>query len=80
MLLEGVFDCISMNNDGTNDYHDRPDPVSLSLAAYLCPGRWLPLERCPNALSPCEALLICQVSEREWVTWIPEYGEHSLQF
>lgn len=80
MLLKGRLTVIFMNNDGENECHDRSELIPLSLATYLCPGRWLPLERCPQALSPCEALLLCQVSEREWLTWIPEYGEHPLQF
>lgn len=44
----------------------------------LQPGQWLILEKVPSPFAHAEALLICQLSPREWLTWIPEYGEYLL--
>ncbi len=71
---------MGMDNDGM--HHDakrgaqKRNPDSL----YLRPGRWLPLEECPQSLNQCEALLLCQVSEQEWVAWIPDYGQVPVLF
>jgi hypothetical protein len=38
-------------------------------------SEWVQLLQHPTAYSGDEALLLCQCSEREWLAWIPEYGE-----
>lgn len=42
------------------------------------PGQWLHLENAPASWSEHEALLLCQISPQEWITWIPNYGEYYL--
>jgi hypothetical protein len=44
----------------------------------LQPGQWLVLEKLPSIFAYNEALLLCQVSKHEWMTWVPEYGEYLL--
>ncbi len=39
---------------------------------------WVHLLELPSDFSSDEALLLCQISDDEWVTWIPEYGEAVL--
>ncbi len=44
---------------------------------------WVHLLELPSTFSFDEALLLCQLSEDEWVTWIPDHGEavlHVSQF
>ncbi len=43
------------------------------------PDTWVKLLELPSAYSYQEALLLCQVSQEEWVTWIPDHGEAVLQ-
>ncbi len=44
---------------------------------------WVRLLELPSTFSYDEALLLCQISEDEWVAWIPGHGEavlHTRQF
>lgn len=44
---------------------------------------WVHLLELPSAFSFDEALLLCQVSDEQWVAWIPGHGEavlHTDQF
>jgi hypothetical protein len=44
---------------------------------------WVDLLQLPNPYSFDEALLLCPVSEDEWLVWIPDHGEallHRRQF
>ncbi|BAY12833.1 hypothetical protein [Calothrix sp. NIES-2098] len=44
---------------------------------------WVKLLQLPNPFSYEEALLLCQVSQDEWLAWIPDHGEailHTKQF
>lgn len=36
---------------------------------------WVKLRKLPNPYSFDEALLLCQVSEDEWLAWIPDHGQ-----
>lgn len=40
---------------------------------------WVQLLELPSTFSYDEALLLCQISEDEWVAWIPDHGEAVLQ-
>ncbi|NEO33653.1 MAG: hypothetical protein F6K36_25155 [Symploca sp. SIO3C6] len=42
-------------------------------------GAWIHLEEVPSTFAHHEGLLLCQVSQWEWVMWIPEHGEHLLK-
>ncbi|GAB1540712.1 hypothetical protein NUACC21_33810 [Scytonema sp. NUACC21] len=39
---------------------------------------WVKLLELPNPYSFDEALLLCQVSQHEWLAWIPDHGEATL--
>jgi hypothetical protein len=39
---------------------------------------WVKLLEIPNPYSYDEALLLCQISNHEWLTWIPDHGEAIL--
>ena len=39
---------------------------------------WVSLLELPSTFSFNEALLLCQLSEDEWVAWIPDHGEAVL--
>ena len=44
---------------------------------------WVHLLELPSTFSFDEALLLCQLTEDEWVAWIPDHGEavlHTRQF
>jgi hypothetical protein len=42
------------------------------------PSIWVELAFLPNSFSHNQALLICRVSEDEWLAWIPDHGEAVL--
>ena len=59
----------------TNPYtwespHSR-NPASDQVA----PSTWVKLINPPTAFSFDEAWLLCQVSEQEWLGWVPDHGE-----
>ncbi len=39
---------------------------------------WVKLLELPNPMSFDEALLLCPVSQDEWLAWIPDHGEAIL--
>jgi hypothetical protein len=39
------------------------------------PSTWVRLLKRPSPFSFEEGLLLCQCSEHEWLTWVPDYGE-----
>lgn len=41
-------------------------------------NQWVHLGKFPNSFSHDEALLLTQVSEHEWLAWVPDYGEVTL--
>jgi hypothetical protein len=41
---------------------------------------WVKLLQLPNPFSFDEALLLCQVSEDDWLAWIPDHGEAILNY
>lgn len=44
---------------------------------------WVHLLELPSRFSFDEALLLCQLSEDQWLAWIPDHGEavlHTRQF
>lgn len=42
------------------------------------PDSWVKLLELPSSFSFDEALLVCQISEDEWIAWIPDHGEAVL--
>ncbi|MEB3177992.1 MAG: hypothetical protein VKL59_02965 [Nostocaceae cyanobacterium] len=44
----------------------------------LQPSTWVNLLELPNPYSFHQALLLCQISQNEWVAWIPDHGEAVL--
>ena len=42
------------------------------------PDSWVKLLELPSSFSFDEALLVCQISENEWIAWIPDHGETVL--
>jgi hypothetical protein len=41
-------------------------------------GDWVKLVELPNPYSFDEALLLCQISNDEWLAWIPDHGQAVL--
>jgi len=39
------------------------------------PSTWVKLVQAPSLFSHDEALLLCSVSDYQWLAWIPDYGE-----
>ncbi|UNU24263.1 hypothetical protein [Microcoleus vaginatus] len=44
-------------------------------APKLAPSMWVKLFNPPTAFSFDEAWLLCELSEEQWLAWIPDYGE-----
>lgn len=59
------------------------DTEPTPLPAELQPSTWVKLLELPSPFSFDEALLLCELSESEWLAWIPDCGEtvlHTRQF
>lgn len=41
-------------------------------------GLWVALRNAPSDYSHDEALLLCETFSGEWVSWVPGYGEITL--
>lgn len=78
-------------NSDKPDFGTRPQRQNLdwSKKYYVNPTQqfqadiWVQLLELPSTFSFDEALLLCKISEDEWVAWIPEHGEavlHTRQF
>ncbi len=39
---------------------------------------WVKLKASPSPYSFSEAMLLCNVSEDEWLAWVPDFGEIQL--
>lgn len=56
---------------------------NLSSSQEFQADTWVQLLELPSSFSFDEALLLCQLSEDEWIAWIPDHGEavlHARQF
>lgn len=42
-------------------------------------GQWVQLEKLPNPFAQDMALLLCEISEDRWLTWVPDHGEYLLE-
>ena len=65
------------NLDWSNESYLKPSQLEFQA------DTWVRLLELPSTFSYDEALLLCQISEDEWVTWIPGHGEavlHTRQF
>ncbi|MBW4559901.1 MAG: hypothetical protein KME32_01890 [Mojavia pulchra JT2-VF2] len=65
------------NLDVTNKFYSNESPQKFAAST------WVKLLQLPNPFSFEEALLLCPVSQDEWLAWIPDHGEailHTRQF
>jgi hypothetical protein len=49
--------------------------ISMPASLNLTPYTWVKLFNPPTAFSFDEAWLLCQCGENQWIAWVPEYGE-----
>ncbi|MGB3509107.1 MAG: hypothetical protein WBA93_07675 [Microcoleaceae cyanobacterium] len=47
-------------------------------SGVLKSGNWVSLFVVPSEYAHNEALLLCEVDEENWITWIPDHGEAEL--
>ncbi|OKH32089.1 hypothetical protein NIES2101_41040 [Calothrix sp. HK-06] len=52
--------------------------VVLTQRQNLEPYTWVELKELPGVYSYDEALLLCQISNHEWIAWAPDHGEFVL--
>ncbi|MBW4695245.1 MAG: hypothetical protein KME27_26140 [Lyngbya sp. HA4199-MV5] len=61
----------------------QPSPASTiaghSVQAAIAPSTWVKLRSLPTTYCSDEALLLCQQSEQQWLAWVPDYGEITLE-
>lgn len=74
MKLESYKTDIAQSQRQNLDWSSKP---YLSQQKFQ-PDTWVHLLELPSRFSFDEALLICQLSEDEWITWIPDHGEAIL--
>ena len=70
--LNTVAQAANTNLDWLNKSYSTPPEQGYQ------PHTWVQLLELPSTYSYDEALLLCQLSENEWVTWIPNHGEAVL--
>lgn len=61
-----------------NDRFAQSMSLNQYLFNYLKPGEWLILEDLPSSFAENQALILCQVSSHQWLTWVPNHGEYCL--
>lgn len=54
------------------------DYVGLEGKQAFEPYSWVKVLEIPSLYSFNEALLLCQISNHEWLAWIPDHGEAIL--
>ncbi|BAZ38600.1 hypothetical protein NIES4101_45390 [Calothrix sp. NIES-4101] len=54
------------------------DGITLAQTHPFQVGNWVKIQEIPSPYSFDEAMLLCQISNHEWITWIPDYGEAIL--
>jgi hypothetical protein len=61
--------------------HDNPKAWNPSFLPEVkpAPSTWVKLNQCPGLCSSDEALLLCQVTQNQWLVWVPDYGELILE-
>lgn len=47
----------------------------LKIQPEFTANSWVQLREIPSSFSHDEALLLCQLSNDEWVAWVPQHGE-----
>lgn len=52
--------------------------VVLTQRRNLKPYTWVELKELPGVYCYDEALLLCQISNHEWIAWAPDHGEFVL--
>ena len=60
-----------------------PEHLSQPFLDMVHRNSWVTLLEYPNEYSHHEALLLCELSDDEWVAWVPDHGEavlHISQF
>ncbi|NEN98044.1 MAG: hypothetical protein F6K50_21750 [Moorea sp. SIO3I7] len=62
----------------TPTWNSSPNPNLDQSQEPFQPGTWVRLLELPNPYSFDEALLLCQISQDQWVSWIPDHGEATL--
>ncbi|KAF3884005.1 MULTISPECIES: hypothetical protein [Nostocales] len=55
-----------------------PSSFILYPSCSLESNNWVTLTELPSPYSFHEALLLCQISQDEWLAWIPDHGEAVL--
>ncbi|PSB31856.1 hypothetical protein [Stenomitos frigidus] len=58
---------------------DIAAPTLADLKQAIAPSMWVKLVQSPSAYSSDEALLLCQGGDRQWLVWVPDYGEIMLE-
>ncbi|MFH7030457.1 MAG: hypothetical protein ACHBN1_35135 [Heteroscytonema crispum UTEX LB 1556] len=62
------------NQDWSSQFYENRKQQNIQT------GDWVKLSLLPNPYSFDEALLLCQLSNDEWLVWIPDHGEAVLTF
>jgi uncharacterized protein YqcC (DUF446 family) len=53
--------------------------LSVTETQALESGQWVQLKEVPSAFAQDEALLLCEISQNQWLTWVPNHGEYLLE-
>jgi hypothetical protein len=54
------------------------DGTALSQGHKFQAGKWVKILEIPSVYSFDQGLLLCQISNHEWLAWIPDHGEAVL--
>lgn len=53
--------------------------LSITETQPLESGQWVQLKEIPSTFAQDEALLLCEISDNQWLTWVPNHGEYLLE-
>jgi hypothetical protein len=79
MALEQAWEQPACSDRTHSDCGDSELLVPPLLPPMLADaGMWVKLRQAPGLFSSDEALLLCPLERDQWLAWVPDYGEITL--
>lgn len=79
MALEQAWDRTTISDRTHRDCSDSEVLVPHLLPSTIADvGMWVKLRQAPGLFSSDEALLLCPLENDQWLAWVPDYGEMTL--
>ncbi len=79
MTIAPVGEPSATSDRPPEDCGDSPAPMPpLIPQSFAAIGLWVKLRQAPGAFSSDTALLLCVLDPGQWLAWVPDHGEVTL--